>query len=67
MTSLFVVVIDLLMVILCIQYFYAALGYELFGSTEVTKSQLLFGDYVDGGAGFEVFLIYLIIVLAKTL
>ena len=48
MTSLFYVVIDLLMVILCIQFFYAALGYELFGSTNVTKSQLIFGsDYTD--------------------
>ena len=47
-TSLFYVVMDLLMVILCIQFFYAALGYELFGSTEVTKSQLLFGsNYTD--------------------
>ena len=35
--SLIVVVIDLLIVTLCIQYFYAALGFELFGSTHVNK------------------------------
>ena len=35
--SLIIVVIDLLIVTLCIQYFYAALGFELFGSTHVNK------------------------------
>jgi len=39
-TSFFFVLIDLLIVILCIQYLYAALGYELFGSTVVCKSHL---------------------------
>ena len=39
--SLIVVVIDLLIVTLCIQYFYAALGFELFGSTHVNKAWVL--------------------------
>ena len=39
--SLIVVVIDLLIVTLCIQYFYAALGFELFGSTHVNKVGVL--------------------------
>ena len=41
--TLVVVVIDLLIVTLCIQYFYAALGFELFGSTHVNKSGFLPG------------------------
>ena len=49
--SLIVVVIDLLIVTLCIQYFYAALGFELFGSTHVNKLGFLTHEEYRGVPG----------------